>query len=97
VYLRPKFFLLGSSLAFSPKEDPVRCAKVCNESWVIPKIPLPSCHNKTHFPGAEFNHIVKYEHEEIRAFQAFNKLSCLTDNGRISIFPIPESVFVSMQ
>ena len=35
VYLRPKNFLLGSSLAFSLKEDPVRCAKVCDESWVI--------------------------------------------------------------
>ena len=35
VYLRPKIFLLGSSLAFSLKEDPVRCAKVCDESWVI--------------------------------------------------------------
>ena len=35
VYLRPKLFLLGSSLAFSLKEDPVRCAKVCDESWVI--------------------------------------------------------------
>ena len=35
VYLRPKMFLLGSSLAFSLKEDPVRCAKVCNKSWVI--------------------------------------------------------------
>ena len=27
VYLRPKTILLGSSLAFSLKEDPVRCAK----------------------------------------------------------------------
>ena len=35
VYLRRKIFLLGSSLAFSLKEDPVRCAKVCDESWVI--------------------------------------------------------------
>ena len=35
VYLRPKIFLLGSSLAFSLKEDPVRCAKVCDKSWVI--------------------------------------------------------------
>ena len=35
LYLRPKIFLLGSSLAFSPKEDPVRCAKVCDKSWVI--------------------------------------------------------------
>jgi hypothetical protein len=26
---------LGSSLAFTLKEDPVRCAKVCNKSWVI--------------------------------------------------------------
>ena len=26
---------MGSSLAFSLKEDPVRCAKVCDESWVI--------------------------------------------------------------
>jgi len=26
---------MGSSLAFSPKEDPVRCAKVCDKSWVI--------------------------------------------------------------
>jgi hypothetical protein len=35
VYLRPKQFLLGSSLAFSLTEDPVRCAKVCDKSWVI--------------------------------------------------------------
>ena len=35
VCLRPKNILLGSSLAFSLKEDPVRCAKVCNKSWVI--------------------------------------------------------------
>ena len=26
---------MGSSLAFSLKEDPVICAKVCDESWVI--------------------------------------------------------------
>ena len=26
---------MGSSLAFSLKEDPVRCAKVCDKSWVI--------------------------------------------------------------
>ena len=30
-----KIFLMGSSLAFSLKEDPVRCAKVCGKSWVI--------------------------------------------------------------
>ena len=35
VYLRPKQFLLDSSLAFILKEDPVRCAKVSDESWVI--------------------------------------------------------------
>ena len=35
LYLTPKVFLLGSSLAFSLKEDPVRCAKVCDKSWVI--------------------------------------------------------------
>ena len=35
LYLSPKIFLLGSSLAFSLKEDPVRCAKVCDKSWVI--------------------------------------------------------------
>ena len=28
---------MGSSLAFSLKEDPVRCAKVCDKSWVILK------------------------------------------------------------
>ena len=26
---------MDSSLALGLKEDPVRCAKVCNESWVI--------------------------------------------------------------
>ena len=26
---------MGSSLPFSLKEDPVRCAKVCDKSWVI--------------------------------------------------------------
>ena len=35
VYIRPKKILLGSSLAFNLKEGPVRCAKVCNKSWVI--------------------------------------------------------------
>ena len=35
VYTRPKIFLFGSSLAFTLKEGPVRCAKVCNKSWVI--------------------------------------------------------------
>ena len=33
--LRPKNFLLGSSLAFNLKEGPVRCAEVCDRSWVI--------------------------------------------------------------
>ena len=27
--------ILGSSLAFTLKEGPVRCVKVCNKSWVI--------------------------------------------------------------
>ena len=27
--------ILGSSLTFTLKEGPVRCAKVCNKSWVI--------------------------------------------------------------
>ena len=31
---------MGSSSAFSLKEDPVRCAKVCDESWVILKYVL---------------------------------------------------------
>ena len=35
LYLTPKIFLMGSTLAFSLKEDPVRCAKVCDKSWVI--------------------------------------------------------------
>ena len=35
VYTRAKKELLGSSLAFTLKEGPVRCAKVCNKSWVI--------------------------------------------------------------
>ena len=35
VYLRPKKILMGSSLAFNLKEGPVRCAKVCDKSWVI--------------------------------------------------------------
>ena len=35
VYIRPKEILLGSSLTFNLKEDPVRCAKVCDKSWVI--------------------------------------------------------------
>ena len=35
VYTRPKEYLFGSSLAFTLKEGPVRCAKVCNKSWVI--------------------------------------------------------------
>ena len=35
VYVRPKKNLLGSSLAFNLKEGPVRCAKVCDKSWVI--------------------------------------------------------------
>ena len=32
LYLTPKIFLMGSSLAFSLKEDPVRCSKVCDKS-----------------------------------------------------------------
>ena len=35
VYIRPKKILLGSSLTFNLKEGPVRCAKVCDKSWVI--------------------------------------------------------------
>ena len=35
MYLTPKIFLMASGLAFSLKEDPVRCAKVCDKSWVI--------------------------------------------------------------
>ena len=35
VYIRPKKNLLGSSLAFNLKEGPIRCAKVCDKSWVI--------------------------------------------------------------
>ena len=35
LYLTPKISLMGSSLAFSLEEDPVRCAKVCDKSWVI--------------------------------------------------------------
>ena len=35
VYLRPKKILLGNSLAFSLKEDPVTCAKMCEEIWVM--------------------------------------------------------------
>ena len=37
VYVTPKKKLLGSSLAFTLKEGPVRCAKGCNKSWVILK------------------------------------------------------------
>ena len=37
VLKRPKKNLLGSSLAFSLKENPVRCAKVCDKSLVILK------------------------------------------------------------
>ena len=37
VYIRPKQILMGSSLAFNLKEGPVRCAKVCDKSWVILK------------------------------------------------------------
>ena len=35
VYIIPRNFLLGSSLAFNLKDGPVRCATVCNKSWVI--------------------------------------------------------------
>ena len=40
VNLISKKILMGSSLAFSLQEDPVlvRCAKVCDESWVILKL-----------------------------------------------------------
>ena len=40
LYLTPKILLMGSSLAFNLKEDPVRCAKVCDKSWVILWAPL---------------------------------------------------------
>ena len=39
VYIRPKKILMGSSLAFNLKEGHVRCAKVCDKSWVILNIP----------------------------------------------------------
>ena len=44
VYTRPKQNLLGSSLAFTPNEGLVRCAKVHNKSWVIliPTVPIYS-------------------------------------------------------
>ena len=45
LYLTPKTFLMGSSLAFSLKEDPVRCAKVCDKSWVI----LMDIHSAVYF------------------------------------------------
>ena len=35
VYSRPKLFLLGWLLALSIKEEPVKCAKVCEKSWVV--------------------------------------------------------------
>ena len=35
VYTRSKKKLLSSCLAFTLKEGPVRCAKVCYKSWVI--------------------------------------------------------------
>ena len=37
VYIRPKKISMSSSLAFNLKEGPVRCAKVCDKSWVILK------------------------------------------------------------
>ena len=37
VYTRPKKNSSGSSLAFTLNEGSVRCAKVCNKSWVILK------------------------------------------------------------
>jgi hypothetical protein len=44
VYTRPKNFWGGSSLAFNLKEDPVRCVKVCDKSWVILLyLSLPYC------------------------------------------------------
>ena len=49
VYTRPKKKLFGSSLAFTLKEGPVRCVRVCNKSWVI-LLYLPS----THDPGLGF-------------------------------------------
>ena len=57
LYLTPKIFLMGSSLAFSLKEDPVRCAKVCDKSWVILKNPykVDSCSLKNMKLGAQLS------------------------------------------
>ena len=35
VYTRPNFFLLGRLLSKSIKEGPIKCATVCDKSWVI--------------------------------------------------------------
>ena len=35
VYARPKLFFGGRLLALIIKEEPVKCVKVCNKSWVI--------------------------------------------------------------
>ena len=47
MYLRPTIILLGSNLAFSQKEDPERCAKVCDKSWFI-LIRLLDCMSLAH-------------------------------------------------
>ena len=42
---------MGSSLAFTLKEGPVICAKVCNKSWVILLYWLPPCYHQYGFAG----------------------------------------------
>ena len=70
LYLTPKIFLMGSSLAFSLKEDPVRCAKVCNKSWVIllsmswvvygRKMNLSLNPNRCHHPSTKYHSVEFY-------------------------------------
>ena len=61
LYLTPKIFLMGSSLAFSLDEDPVRCAKVCDISWVI--LLYSSVNSVVEFPGAGLGRLITINSE----------------------------------
>ena len=78
LYLTPKIFLMGSSLAFSLKEDPVRCAKVCDKSWVILKYVATqfSClENETILSEALAKVIhPKYYYKQLKEAQAFRQV-----------------------
>ena len=82
VYTRPKINLLGSSLAFTLKEGSVRCAKVCNKSWVILlylsyiTLRIYRNQNKNHCNfNVQFTNLTKRGNEHPHALEILKKIS----------------------